>query len=53
MVIVSILDERPRGLAQGAADYLTKPVSREDLLNALKRLRILGDPVPDAPVGVE
>ena len=29
VVVVSILDERGRGLALGAADYLVKPVARE------------------------
>jgi signal transduction histidine kinase len=37
VVIVSILDERPRGLALGAAEYLVKPVSREGVLDALAR----------------
>jgi signal transduction histidine kinase/ActR/RegA family two-component response regulator len=41
VVIVSILDERSRGLAAGAAEYLVKPVSRDDLLDALRRLRVL------------
>ena len=36
-VVVSILDERGRGLALGAADYLVKPVSREGVLDALAR----------------
>lgn len=35
VVIVSMLDERGKGLALGAADYLVKPVSRDDLLAAL------------------
>ena len=35
VVIVSMLDERNRGLALGAADYLVKPVTRADLLEAL------------------
>ncbi len=37
VVVVSILDERGRGLALGAAEYLVKPVSREGVLNALAR----------------
>jgi signal transduction histidine kinase len=37
VVVVSILDERGRGLALGAADYLVKPVSREGVLDALAR----------------
>lgn len=38
VVIVSIVDERSRGVALGAADYLVKPVSREALLGALARI---------------
>jgi signal transduction histidine kinase/ActR/RegA family two-component response regulator len=37
VVVVSILDERGKGLALGAAEYLVKPVSREELLEALAR----------------
>jgi signal transduction histidine kinase len=37
VVVVSILDERGRGLALGAADYLVKPVSREGVLDAFAR----------------
>ena len=35
VVVVSIVDERSRGAALGAAGYLVKPVSRDDLLAAL------------------
>ncbi len=35
VVVVSIIDERSRGAALGAAAYLVKPVSRDDLLAAL------------------
>jgi signal transduction histidine kinase/ActR/RegA family two-component response regulator len=41
VIIVSILDEKSRGLAAGAAEYLTKPVARDDLLDALRRVRVL------------
>jgi CheY-like chemotaxis protein len=41
VIIVSILDEKSRGLAAGAVEYLTKPVGRDDLLDALRRLRVL------------
>ena len=37
VVIVSMLDERGRGFALGAADYLVKPVGREDVVAALAR----------------
>ena len=35
VIVVSIVDERARGVALGAAAYLVKPVSRDDLLAAL------------------
>jgi CheY-like chemotaxis protein len=38
VVIVSIIDERGKGFALGAADYLVKPVSREDLVNAVQHV---------------
>jgi PAS domain S-box-containing protein len=38
VVIVSVVDERPLGMAQGAADYLVKPVSREQLRSAVSRV---------------
>jgi len=38
VVMVTILDERGRGQALGAADYLAKPVSREALREAVGRL---------------
>lgn len=38
VIIVSILDERSRGLTLGAADYLVKPVGREELVGALRRV---------------
>jgi signal transduction histidine kinase/ActR/RegA family two-component response regulator len=41
VVIVSVVEDRPRGLALGAAEYLLKPVSRDDLLGALARTGIV------------
>ena len=41
VVVVSVLDERAKGLALGAAEYLVKPVSREDLMAALSRVRVV------------
>jgi signal transduction histidine kinase/DNA-binding response OmpR family regulator len=38
VVIVSMLDERGRGFALGAADYLVKPVKRDHLLATLEVL---------------
>jgi CheY-like chemotaxis protein len=41
VIIVSILDEAARGLEAGAVEYLTKPVSRDDLITALQKLHVL------------
>ena len=38
VVIVSILDEKPRGMSLGATDYLIKPVARDALVGALRRI---------------
>ena len=37
VVVVSMLDERGKGLALGAVEYLVKPVARDELLEALER----------------
>ena len=53
VVIVSMLDERLTGLALGAADYLVKPVSREQVLRrAGPGRRAAASPV-HGPVGRE
>ena len=52
VVIVSIVDEHPRGAALGAAAYLVKPVSRDALLGALRSVGVpAGQAGPD-PVDV-
>jgi signal transduction histidine kinase/CheY-like chemotaxis protein len=38
VVIVSMLDERGKGVALGAAEYLVKPVSRSEVAGALRRV---------------
>jgi len=38
VLIVSVVDERSRGLALGAAEYLVKPISRQQLRQALSRI---------------
>jgi signal transduction histidine kinase/ActR/RegA family two-component response regulator len=43
VVIVSILDERARGLSLGAVDHLVKPVSREALLSTLASAGVSAD----------
>jgi DNA-binding response OmpR family regulator len=35
VIIVSIIDQKGKGFALGAADYLIKPVQKEDLLRTL------------------
>jgi signal transduction histidine kinase/CheY-like chemotaxis protein len=37
VIIVSMVDERGKGFALGAADYLVKPVARDQVLTALNR----------------
>jgi CheY-like chemotaxis protein len=37
VIIVSMLNERGKGFALGAADYLVKPVGRDDLASAFER----------------
>jgi signal transduction histidine kinase/CheY-like chemotaxis protein len=41
VVVVTMLDERPQALALGAAEYLVKPVGRDDVLGALRRVGAL------------
>jgi signal transduction histidine kinase/ActR/RegA family two-component response regulator len=38
VIVVTIVDERSRGLAMGASEYLMKPVARDQLLGALSRV---------------
>jgi CheY-like chemotaxis protein len=41
VVVASIVDDRPRGLGLGAVAYLTKPIGRADLLDALATAGVL------------
>ncbi len=50
VIVVSIVDERARGVAMGAAAYLVKPVGREELLAALSAV---GAPVQMRETGHE
>lgn len=38
VIICSIVEDKDKGYTLGAADYLTKPILEEDLVNALDRL---------------
>ena len=42
VVVASVVDDRARGLALGAAAYLLKPVGRDDLLAVLSRVGVVG-----------
>jgi signal transduction histidine kinase/ActR/RegA family two-component response regulator len=42
VVITSVVDDRPRGLALGADVYLLKPVRRDELIDALRHVGVLG-----------
>jgi DNA-binding response OmpR family regulator/anti-sigma regulatory factor (Ser/Thr protein kinase) len=62
VLVVSVVDDRPLGLALGAVDYFVKPIGRDSLLDAIGRLTfttkvrtrevtalvIDGDPTADA-----
>lgn len=50
VVLVTVVDEPGRGLAMGASGYLLKPVTREDLLDVLRRVEVLS---PAAAGGAE
>jgi len=39
VVMMTIIDDKKRGYALGAADYMTKPVNRERLVAVLRRFR--------------
>ena len=47
VVMLTVLDEQSMGFSLGAADYLTKPVSRARLLAAVQRLAV---PAPETRV---
>jgi DNA-binding response OmpR family regulator len=41
VVIATDVDDRPRGLALGATEYLRKPIRREEFVDALRRIGVL------------
>jgi signal transduction histidine kinase/CheY-like chemotaxis protein len=59
VVVVSMLDERGRGFALGAAEYLVKPVSKDQLLAALYRAAAIPErkhtvvAIDDDPLAIE
>jgi signal transduction histidine kinase/DNA-binding response OmpR family regulator len=58
VVVVSMVDERGKGFALGADEYLVKPASREDVLSALARVRALPErgtvlAIDDDPLAVD
>ena len=40
IVIISITDEKKLGFSMGAVDYFVKPVNREELINAIRKIPI-------------
>jgi PAS domain S-box-containing protein len=51
IVVLSIVDERGKGFALGASEYLVKPVDREDLVRAVRHaVRIASHEVRDITV---
>ena len=59
VIVVSMLDERGKGFALGAAEYLVKPVSRDEVVSALARVGALGNhervalAIDDDPLAIE
>jgi signal transduction histidine kinase/CheY-like chemotaxis protein len=59
VVVVSMLDERGRGFALGAAEYLVKPVGKDQLLAALHRVAAIPErphtvvAIDDDPLAIE
>jgi signal transduction histidine kinase/DNA-binding response OmpR family regulator len=59
VVVVSMLDERGRGFALGATEYLVKPVGKEQLLAALYRAAAMPEQkhtvvaIDDDPLAIE
>lgn len=50
VIIISLLDERPLGLSLGAAEFLTKPVDRKQLIDTVRAYA--GQPYPGADEGM-
>jgi signal transduction histidine kinase/ActR/RegA family two-component response regulator/putative methionine-R-sulfoxide reductase with GAF domain len=46
VIVASIVDDRARGLALGASDYLLKPVRRDELIESLRRVDALASAEP-------
>jgi len=51
IIIVSIIDQKGKGFALGAADYLIKPVQKDDLLRTLSTFNLTAK-VQTAPVKI-
>jgi signal transduction histidine kinase/CheY-like chemotaxis protein len=50
VIVASVVDDRPRGLALGAAVYLVKPVTRDEILTALATVHAIPLAGSDASV---
>jgi CheY-like chemotaxis protein len=49
VIVCSVWEEPDLALSLGATDFLSKPIKREDLLSALRRLRLLAEEAEGAP----
>jgi DNA-binding response OmpR family regulator len=47
VILVTVLEEKLRGLRLGASEYLTKPLNMDALLGAIQRCRQSGNHPPD------
>ncbi len=45
IIVVSVLDEKKRGFALGASDYLVKPVSHKELIDTVNKYRKNGNTI--------
>lgn len=52
VVVISVSQDRGRGFALGAFDYLVKPIGRDHLLDALRRSNVLPAVLADRQVAV-
>jgi signal transduction histidine kinase/DNA-binding response OmpR family regulator len=39
VILVTMLDEKEEGISQGASEYMTKPINRDRLVRAIRRMR--------------
>ncbi|GAB4222697.1 MAG: hypothetical protein Tsb005_15400 [Gammaproteobacteria bacterium] len=45
IIVISVLDEKNKGFALGATDYLVKPVDKDTLINTIQKYHTLENPI--------